>query len=344
MRTHEVEAWALRAIERVENQQPNEDSRVELKAEWPLDPARVARRIAGQANALRGEPILWIIGADENRGVIGACQNEFSDWWAQVKSQFDGPSPVPRDVLVFRNGKTVVAIEFETDRVPFVVKNPLFGTPTGGPVKLEVPWREGTAVRSATHSDLITLLVPMQRPVLTIETGSGRGFVNYYPLSQPIGPSNSAHYVRVKVVNHGRRVAKDCACYLANVEFIGGSEFRDTHYADFMRLVWSHHPGWPALDLLPEVPYWLDVVSTLEKDRRFFLETDPKTPKYAGGFEQTTTYRLTIKAYAEESDPAQASIYLTWHGSWNHFDVVGEREWEAQRTDSSRSAPAAGSP
>jgi hypothetical protein len=173
MRTHEIEAWALRAIERVEQRQPNEDSRVELKAAW-LDPERAARRIAGHANALRGEPILWIMGVDEQRGVIGAIQNDLSNWWPQVKAQFNGPSPTLRDLLITWKEKTVVALFLETDRIPYVVRNPAYGKPNGGPVQLEVPWRDGTAIRSATHSDLILLLAPLQRPILKIEVGNGR--------------------------------------------------------------------------------------------------------------------------------------------------------------------------
>jgi hypothetical protein len=34
MRTHQIEEWALRAVERAEKHQPNEDDRVELKANW----------------------------------------------------------------------------------------------------------------------------------------------------------------------------------------------------------------------------------------------------------------------------------------------------------------------
>src|SRR6266540_4555312 len=110
MRTYEIEAWALRAIERVEQRQPNEDSRVELKAEWPDDPERAARRIAGHANALRGEPILWVIGVDEQQGVKGASQNNLANWWPQVKAQFDGFAPDVREVLVpCKDNKTVVA-------------------------------------------------------------------------------------------------------------------------------------------------------------------------------------------------------------------------------------------
>ena len=67
MRNTDIERWALQVIDRVERQQPVEDSRVELKREWPTSPWSTARRIAGHANAARVEPILWIIGVDEER-------------------------------------------------------------------------------------------------------------------------------------------------------------------------------------------------------------------------------------------------------------------------------------
>jgi hypothetical protein len=93
MRTSEIDAWALRVIERVEKNEPHEDDRVELKAEWPESPSEAARRIAGHANQMRGEPFLWLIGVDERRGVVGADKNNLANWWPQVESQFDGPVP-----------------------------------------------------------------------------------------------------------------------------------------------------------------------------------------------------------------------------------------------------------
>ena len=48
-------------------------------------PALAARKIAGHANAARGEPILWIIGLDEDdHQVTGASDVELADWWAQA--------------------------------------------------------------------------------------------------------------------------------------------------------------------------------------------------------------------------------------------------------------------
>jgi hypothetical protein len=154
--THQIEDWAYRIIEGVGKRQPSEDSRVELKAEWP-DPIKAARRIAGHANASSGGPILWLIGVNEQRGVVGAAVEELSTWFARVKAQFEELAPVLMDVNVPVGDLTVVALLFETDRVPYVVKNS-----AGGPVQFEVPWREATSIRSARRSDLIRVLSPLR--------------------------------------------------------------------------------------------------------------------------------------------------------------------------------------
>jgi hypothetical protein len=162
MRLHEIEAWALSVIERIETGQRIEDSRIELKAAW-IDPVRAARRLAGQANAARGSDILWLIGVDERKGVVGANYEELANWYAEVRAQFDGLAPRLIDLNVPVRDKTVAALLFEVDRVPFVIRNPAFGSPEGGPVEREVPWREGTSVRTARRDDLLRLLSPLTK-------------------------------------------------------------------------------------------------------------------------------------------------------------------------------------
>ena len=163
MRAHEIENWVLKIIEQVESGQPNEDFRVELKAHWP-DAQKAARQIAGHANAAHGEPILWLIGVDEEKGVVGVNNEELANWYAQVRAEFDGLAPkLLRDLNVPVAGITVVALLFDTDRAPYLVKNPAYGQPNGGPVQLEVPWREGRSTRSASRSDLLRILSPIQK-------------------------------------------------------------------------------------------------------------------------------------------------------------------------------------
>lgn len=160
MNSRQIENWALRVIDCVKSGQPNEDCLVELKRDW-ISPDKAARRIAGHANESRGENILWLIGIDEKQGVIGVNFIDFAEWYSKVESFFNDLAPriIPLNIPI--DGKTVVALLFETDRSPFVVKNPVFGLAGGGAVELEVPWREKTSVRSAQRSDLIRLLTPL---------------------------------------------------------------------------------------------------------------------------------------------------------------------------------------
>ncbi len=152
MNAFQIEAWVNRVIEQVENGKPDEDSRVELKSDW-IDPIKAGRQIAAHANSVHGEPILWIISIDEgNHKVVGANQNELSSCYQQVITQFDDIAPSMTDLNVVVDDKTVVALLFETNRFPYVVK-----TKDGW---LEVPWREGTSTRSAKRSELLKLLVP----------------------------------------------------------------------------------------------------------------------------------------------------------------------------------------
>lgn len=159
MRPTEIESWALRIIERVGNNQPVEDSRVELKREWPTDHFKAARRIGGHANAARGERILWLIGIDEVEGIVGVDYQEVTNWLQGIESQFSHLAPPSYHLNVPTNlDRTVAAIVFETSRAPFVVKNQHYGTRQDDPISLEVPWRDGTRVRSATRADLLLIL------------------------------------------------------------------------------------------------------------------------------------------------------------------------------------------
>jgi hypothetical protein len=153
MLKHQLESWTLDILDRVASGSPVEDSRVELKREWPTA-VEAARRIAGHANAAQGEPILWLIGVDEKaHSVVGASFNELANWYPAIESQFDDVAPSLQELAVPYGGLTVVALLFETDRAPFVVKNP-----AGGHIDWEVPWREGTKTRSVRRVNLLRLL------------------------------------------------------------------------------------------------------------------------------------------------------------------------------------------
>lgn len=65
LRKQQVEIRVLDMCDAVVVGRNVEDDLVELKAVWPEAGRKVARQIAGHANAAGGAPILWVIGADE---------------------------------------------------------------------------------------------------------------------------------------------------------------------------------------------------------------------------------------------------------------------------------------
>jgi hypothetical protein len=167
----QIEAWALRVIDQVKRGQPNEDSLVELKAVWPPDVAKTARQIAAHANTARGQPLLWLMGVDEKTGVTGVDRANLANWYPQIEACFDGLAPDLRDLNVPVEGKTVVALLFDTTRAPFVVTNQ-----AGGAISHEVPWRQGTRTRSARREELVRLLVPhLSMPDIEVLAAKVRG-------------------------------------------------------------------------------------------------------------------------------------------------------------------------
>jgi hypothetical protein len=170
MRKQDIELRVINILERVLKNQPIEDDTVELKAEWPRDHQRAARRIAGHANSARGESILWLIGVDEKGEVVGADFEELPTWFARVRSRFEGLlAPDLISLAVPFEDKTVVALYFETDRAPYVIKT---GDATGT-VTHEAPWREANSTRSARRADLLKMLYPIQRsPKVEVLDGS----------------------------------------------------------------------------------------------------------------------------------------------------------------------------
>ncbi|MFN7946694.1 MAG: hypothetical protein U0Z53_15185 [Blastocatellia bacterium] len=157
MTPQEVESWTREIVSAVLLGQPVEDSRVELKNCW-IDYDKAASRLAGHANASRGNPILWIVGVDEKNKLLSDVDpKERENWYFSVQKRFDGLAPrLAVDVNVRINDSTVVALYFETHQEsPYVVKHGQGGYPD-----LVIPWREGTRIRSARRDELLRLLIP----------------------------------------------------------------------------------------------------------------------------------------------------------------------------------------
>jgi hypothetical protein len=189
MRPREVELWALAAVEAC-LAGGREDARVEFKRELPNKPKELARKLAGHANTARGEFVLWVIGVDEATKTLHPArlpdEQDGADWWPQIWRLFDGDThPELIDVSFEFNGTRLLALAFGCDRTPYVVKTGVEG------VTLEVPWRQGTRVQSATRSQLLRMMLPEARTP-TVEVISSKFEANELLVTFFVTPKSNA--------------------------------------------------------------------------------------------------------------------------------------------------------
>jgi hypothetical protein len=157
VRPLEVEIKVLNVVEAVRRGEKVEDDLVECKRDWP-DVSK-ARQLAALCNKARGSDVILIIGLDEaTRSVHLVDSTDPATWWSSFQARFDEATP---DLLVHQrvdvgDGQSVIALAFDTSRVPFVIKTPA----NSGPVEREIPIRDGTRTRSAHRREVIQLLAP----------------------------------------------------------------------------------------------------------------------------------------------------------------------------------------
>lgn len=146
----------LAAVEAAEQGLPIEDDLVECKGAWP--DAMKAKQFAGLCNKARGHPVILIIGLDETtHKVTPVTSTDPADWWAAFSARFDEVAPdlAIHMVVPLDNGRRVVALQFDTDRVPYVVKS----SDGAGPHR-EIPIRDGTGTRAAYRHEILKMLGP----------------------------------------------------------------------------------------------------------------------------------------------------------------------------------------
>lgn len=149
-----LEARVFDVVDRVVAGGRAEDDLVECKSRW-IDPPKAARRLAGQANAARGDDVVWIVGLDEDgHRVVPLDDTDPASWWPQVQKPFaDAVTPDITVLNVPTPHGAVVALGFRTDRSPYMIRV------ADGPVDREIPWRSGAGTRTAHRGEVLSLLV-----------------------------------------------------------------------------------------------------------------------------------------------------------------------------------------
>ncbi|MCW2738849.1 hypothetical protein [Nocardioides sp.] len=198
----DVDARVQAAVENLQaGRGVEDDAGIEFKADWP-DPTLKARQLAGAANALRGELLVYVIGVDDKTGEVTVPKKtEPQEWYAKVRKRFDQIPPEllwVQSVFIGEDSESVLALVFTTDEFPYVinVEN-----------RREVPLRVGTGTESARRNQLIRMLAPSARtPGLSLIEASVWAEWNAYP--RPVKDSSPQQVERVQdlVVSLNARV------------------------------------------------------------------------------------------------------------------------------------------
>jgi pyrimidine deaminase RibD-like protein len=176
-------------------------------------------------------------------------------------------------------------------------------------------------------------------PCLRVEFGEGDNFL----FQTPYEVLDNGYvvrwscYVRLRVVNVGRKAAKNCRGYLTQVEWKNDNGiFEPAPYYDSLPFIWSYkgrEQGNPAVDLLQGVEHYLDILATFSfpsreppwdpkhDSERFELQTQFLPLRYSNLFSGTRTYRFTIKVSAEDVEPRILRLVFKWNGKWDDFEV-----------------------
>lgn len=156
MNATQLEALVIQAIDALRAGANPEDDRIEFKRGWPG--VEKARQLAAAANQARGESIIYVVGIDDKTGESYPLDGtDPATWWNQMEARFDEVAPdlVRHIGIQISEGERVVALQFQTDRAPYLVR---VGADSGG--QLEVPIRAGTRTRSAKRHELLRMLYP----------------------------------------------------------------------------------------------------------------------------------------------------------------------------------------
>lgn len=149
-------------------------------------------------------------------------------------------------------------------------------------------------------------------------------------------------YVRAKVCNKKRILAKNCRAFLINIERKENDKFMQTIYADSLQLAWScqtDETRFAAMDLSYGVNLYFDIFKT-EFNRE--EQEDPHAHKEVNSFIPLTyvipkryftdtlfskrgIYRITIQVTSANANPTKMVLILDWQSDSEKFKIYKEK-------------------
>jgi hypothetical protein len=134
-----------------------------------------------------------------------------------------------------------------------------------------------------------------------------------------------SYYIRISVTNQKRTLAKSCRAFLTNIEtqpFAG--EFEPTEYGDTLQFAWAGQrkgQEYTGVDLPKGITFYLNILTTVENDEKFYLHLQRVPMKYAQLFRQKQLFAFDILVTSANMNPRKSRMLFQWNGSWDDFKV-----------------------
>ena len=159
------------------------------------------------------------------------------------------------------------------------------------------------------------------KPKLELEFKEGQDFRTPTPMTS----GRDSYYIRVKVTNKKRNVARGCRAYLVNVEKENDrGKFEQTSYCDSIPLAWSNQTlgeQYKGIDLSKGINQFVDIIATFSHTDYFEPQIVVRPLRYESLFKESGVFRFTIQISAENADPEIIKLIFKWQGNWSDFEV-----------------------
>lgn len=161
-------------------------------------------------------------------------------------------------------------------------------------------------------------------PKLKLYFGDTQEYKNIVSIDRNLGILCT--YLRVKVINKKRAVAKSCKAHLVNIERwdAGKNKFVASGLKDSIQLAWAckkDDEKFKGIDLAKGVNQFVEVVHAKTYEERLFPELAYIPDRYKDLFKFRGTFRYTIQVSGDKANPITIKFQFEWSGKGHNIQI-----------------------
>jgi len=128
-------------------------------------------------------------------------------------------------------------------------------------------------------------------------------------------------YVRARVRNTGKRVARSCCVFLTSLEEVQPSGTTPTVFHDAMQLAWAGSQFVPR-DVPRGVEFYVDILRVSKHSSGWSFSVQKLFANQAKLKDFRGTYRFHLLATADNALPARLAVDVSYNGDWHNLRAI----------------------